>query len=210
MLKIVLIATLITFSSQNPTTNGCGPYCVMCNEDQICEACHMYKLVAGKCDQAKPAPENCELYGIKEDTKSPNCLRCKPGYSRNENVTPYQCVKGSIEGCFSQAQRKDFDTEGNDYCHNCIGSVPELFGRKCNSEYPLPENCLVASISNLGPKASCYICKSGYTSFQDKGCFISKIPGCINYLYEKDTICAMCDYTKGFYATIDNISCTKQ
>ena len=87
-------------------------------------------------------------------------------------------------------------------CKLCDKSTPAENSLSCKPN--ISENCLVGS----RPYLTCGICKEGYTS-HDGQCEISKIEGCMT-TSKTARGCLACDYTKGYYSTEDNRSCSKQ
>ena len=196
--KILILSSIIALTQQTAISNGCGPFCVSCNQEGICQACHMYSLIAGRCDTSKPAPKNCEMAAMDEDGV-PYCRLCKEGFAiqvdtqNNASV----CVEGHIPNCFEEIIFE------NSQCYSCKNGTPSYDNDKCETE--LADNCVIGT-GNPGNKA-CLICKKGYVSLNDE-CIVSKIEGC-GVLNTDEKTCMACDFIDGYYAIKDNMSCQK-
>ena len=199
MIRTIFIFSIcIAVSQQNLATKGCGPWCVKCSSEGICQACQNYKLLNGKCDTSKPAPENCEIEGIYESGEI-ECMYCKQGYALQlrykGNVT---CEKGIIPGCFNEMIFWD------NKCYACPEGTPAANKLSCKAG--IAPFCLVGT--GTPDDKRCLVCKDGYNEYKDQ-CIVSQVKGCRTASTYYPFICNFCDYTKGYYAMQDDKSCQK-
>ena len=205
MKSLSLVFTLILISStlQSPNRNNCGPWCVSCDNNGVCQACHKYNLVAGKCDTAKPLTDLCVVQTISFDGAT-SCNICQQGAGLKLSLMgSSKCYPNAVtKNCFYEMQIGE-----NVSCFACEGATPSLDQQTC--EPGIAPNCVYGS-SRSDNKLRCYICKDGYTS-QNKGeCVISKVKGCMHADPSDTNKCLFCDYTKGYYAYDNNVNCRKQ
>ena len=208
MLKSFILATLLVTSLQTATNQVCGPNCVTCNSDGKCVVCYRSHTVDGKCDKSTPLIPNCDL--INDDTFNGKiCQQCKPGWTQTYTwVTPVFCNKSPIDNCFLSV-----DLEGIHHhikgCLACQGGTPNEQYDTCLGQSTLPPNCLIGSFDPDAKIPDCYACKDGYNSINGR-CVISRIKGCMQSNDIEQKNCMLCDYTKGYFATVDDKSCYQQ
>ncbi len=165
--KVLFIVTVLA-STVLASSNGCGPYCVGC-DDGKCQWCQGYELVDDKCDLTKPLTGNCDIYGYAYfPFFEPyiGCLTCKEGYATDFYTG--NCEEGVIQNCFIEYANV---LSGGNSCIACnLGSptdFPLAEANSCDNPNPYP-NCLKAAYEG------CFECKPGYVVSDNTGlCVLS-------------------------------------